>query len=29
MIDLDDVTKKPIKDHTPNWLQIPDDPYRI
>ena len=29
MINFDDVTKENIKDHTPNWSQIPDDLYRI
>ena len=29
MINFDDVTKKYIKEHSPNWPQIPDHPYRI
>ena len=29
MINFDDVVKKPKKDHSPNWPQIPDHPYRI
>ena len=29
MINFDDVTKKPIKEHNPNWLQGPDHPYKI
>ena len=29
MINFDDVTKENIKGHNPNWLQIPDHPYRI
>ena len=29
MINFDDVTKKDTKEHNPNWLQIPDHPYRI
>ena len=29
MINFDDVTKKNIKEHNPNWRQIPDHPYRI
>ena len=29
MINFDDVTKENIKEHNPNWLQIPDNPYRI
>ena len=29
MINFDDVTKKTIKEHNSNWLQIPDQPYRI
>ena len=24
-----DVTKENKKEHNPNWLQIPDHPYRI
>ena len=24
-----DVTKESIKEHNPDWLQIPDHPYRI
>ena len=26
---FDDVTKKDIKEHNPNWPQIPDHSYRI
>ena len=26
---FDDVTKKNIKEHNPNWPQIPDHSYRI
>ena len=31
MINFDDVTKENIKEHNPNWSQIPDPdhPYRI
>ena len=29
MINFDDVTRENIKKHDPNWLQIPDHPYRI
>ena len=29
MINLDEVTKENIKEHNPNWPQIPDHPYRI
>ena len=29
MINFDDVNKKNIKDHNPNWPQIPDHPYRL
>ena len=29
MIKFDDVTKENIKEHNPNWPQIPDHPYRI
>ena len=29
MINFDDATKQNIKKHNPNWLQIPDHPYRI
>ena len=29
MINIDDVTKDNIKEHNPNWPQIPDYPYRI
>ena len=29
MINLDDVTIENIKEHNPNWPQIPDHPYRI
>ena len=29
MINFDDVTKEKIKEHSPNWGQIPDYPCRI
>ena len=29
MIKFDDVTKEKIKEHNPNWPQIPDHLYRI
>ena len=29
MINIDDVFKENIKEHKPNWPQIPDHPYRI
>ena len=29
MINFDDVIKENIKERDPNWLQIPDHPYRI
>ena len=29
MINFDDFTKENIKEHNPNWPQIPDHPYRI
>ena len=29
MITFDDVTKENVKEHNPNWPQIPDNPYRI
>ena len=29
MIKFDDVTKKNIKNHNPNWQQIPDDSYLV
>ena len=29
MINFDDLTKENIKEHNPNWPQIPDHPYRI
>ena len=29
MIDFDDVTKENMKEHNPNWPQIPDHPCRI
>ena len=29
MINYDNVTKENIKDHNPNWPQIPDHLYRI
>ena len=29
MINFEDLTKENIKEHNPNWPQIPDHPYRI
>ena len=29
MINIDDATKENIKEHNPNWPQIPDHPYKI
>ena len=29
MINFDDVTKENIEEHTPNWTQSPDHPYRM
>ena len=29
MIKFDNVTKENIKQHNPNWLQIPDYSYKI
>ena len=29
MINFDDFTKENIKEHNPNWPEIPDHPYRI
>ena len=29
MINSDDVSKENIKEHNPNWLQVPDYLYRI
>ena len=29
MINFDYITKEDIKEHSPNWLEIPDHPYRI
>ena len=29
MINFDDVTKENIKEHNPNWPEIPDHSYRI
>ena len=29
MINFSDVVKENIKEHNPNWPQIPDHPYRI
>ena len=29
MINFDNVTKEDIKEHNPNWRQIPDHPHRI
>ena len=29
MINFDDVIKDNVKEHNPNWPEIPDYPYRI
>ena len=29
MINFDDAIKEYIKEHNPNWTEIPDHPYRI
>ena len=29
MFDFDYITKEDIKEHNPNWAEIPDHPYRI
>ena len=29
MIKFDDITKENIKEHNPNWAQIPNHPYKI
>ena len=29
MFNFDYITKKDIKEHNPNWSEIPDHPYRI
>ena len=29
MINFDDVVKEKIKEKNPNWLQIPDHPYKL
>ena len=29
MFNFDYITKKDIKEHNPNWSEIPDQPYRI
>ena len=29
MINFDAATKENIKEHDPNWVQVPDHPYRI
>ena len=29
MINFDDFIKENIKEHNPNWPEIPDHPYRI
>ena len=29
MISFDDVTKENVKKSNPNWLLVPDQPYRI
>ena len=29
MINFDDVVKENIKEHNPNWLQIPNHSYRV
>ena len=29
MLNFDYITQEDIKEHNPNWPEIPDDPYRI
>ena len=29
MFNFDYITKEDTEEHNPNWLQIPDHPYRI
>ena len=29
MINFDDITKRNIKEHNPNWSHIPDHPYKL
>ena len=29
MINFDDVTRENIKEHSPNWPQVPGHPYRM
>ena len=29
MINFDDVIKEKLKEHNPNWPELPDHPYRI
>ena len=29
MFNFDNITKEDIKEHNPNWPEIPDHPYRI
>ena len=29
MINFEDITKESIKEHNPNWSQMPDDPHKI
>ena len=29
MFNFGSITKKDIKEHGPNWPEIPDNPYRI
>ena len=29
MINFEDITKENIKEHNPNWPEIPAQPYRI
>ena len=29
MFNSDYITKEDIKEHDPNWLEIPDHPYRM
>ena len=29
MFDFDDVRRENIKEHNPNWSQIPDHPYKV
>ena len=29
MLNFDYITKEDVEEHNPNWLEIPDHPYRI